>query len=34
MEDRTLAPDIELVAAAICSGELVAAVEAEVGELA
>ena len=34
MEDRTLAPDIELVATAICSGELVAAVEAEVGELA
>src|SRR6187402_2626126 len=34
IEDRTLAPDIELVATAIRSGELVAAVEAEVGELA
>jgi hypothetical protein len=34
MEDRTLAPDIELVAASIRSGELVEAVEAEVGELA
>src|SRR5512133_3088904 len=33
MEDRTLAPDIEQVAAAIRSGEFVAAVEAEVGEL-
>ena len=34
MEDRTLAPDIERVAEAIRAGELVAAVEAEVGELA
>jgi histidine ammonia-lyase len=34
MEDRTLAPDIERVATAIRAGELVAAVEAEVGELA
>jgi histidine ammonia-lyase len=34
MEDRTLAPDIERIAEAIRSGELVAAVEAEVGELA
>jgi histidine ammonia-lyase len=34
MEDRTLAPDIERVASAIRAGELVAAVEAEVGELA
>jgi histidine ammonia-lyase len=34
MEDRTLAPDIELVATAIRSGDLVAAVEAEAGELA
>jgi histidine ammonia-lyase len=34
MEDRTLAPDIERVAIAIRAGELVAAVEAEVGELA
>jgi histidine ammonia-lyase len=34
MEDRTLAPDIELVASAIRSGDLVAAVESEVGELA
>jgi histidine ammonia-lyase len=33
MEDRTLAPDIERVADAIRSGEVVAAVEAEVGEL-
>ena len=34
MEDRTLAPDIERVAEAIRAGELVAAVETEVGELA
>jgi histidine ammonia-lyase len=34
MEDRTLAPDIERVATTIRAGELVAAVEAEVGELA
>jgi histidine ammonia-lyase len=34
IEDRTLSPDIELVAAAIRSGELVTAVESEVGELA
>jgi histidine ammonia-lyase len=34
LEDRTLAPDIERVAEGIRSGELVAAVEAEVGELA
>jgi histidine ammonia-lyase len=34
IEDRSLAPDIERVASAIRSGELVAAVEAEVGELA
>jgi histidine ammonia-lyase len=34
IEDRTLAPDIERVAIAIRTGELVAAVEAEVGELA
>jgi len=33
-EDRPLAPDIEIVAAAIRDGSLVAAVEAEVGELA
>jgi histidine ammonia-lyase len=33
-EDRPLAPDIELVARAIRSGELVEAVEREVGELA
>jgi hypothetical protein len=33
MEDRTLAPDIERVAEAIRVGELVAAVEAEVGDL-
>ena len=33
-EDRPLAPDIELVAAAIRSGALVAAVEDEIGELA
>jgi histidine ammonia-lyase len=33
-EDRPLAPDIETVAAAIRDGSLVAAVEAEVGELA
>jgi histidine ammonia-lyase len=32
-EDRTLSPDIEQVAVAIRSGELVAAVEAELGEL-
>jgi histidine ammonia-lyase len=32
-EDRALAPDIETVAAAIRDGSLVAAVEAEVGEL-
>jgi histidine ammonia-lyase len=34
MEDRTLAPDIERMATAIRAGELVAAVEAEVGDLA
>ena len=34
IEDRTLASDIERVADAIRSGELVAAVESEVGELA
>jgi len=34
MEDRSLSADIELVAAAIRSGELVSAVESEVGELA
>jgi histidine ammonia-lyase len=34
IEDRTLSADIELVAAAIRSGELVNAVESEVGELA
>jgi histidine ammonia-lyase len=34
MEDRTLAPDIERVAEAIRTGDLVAAVETEVGELA
>ena len=34
MEDRTLAPDIERVAEAIRTGELVAAVEAEAGALA
>jgi histidine ammonia-lyase len=33
-DDRPLADDIDAVAAAIRSGELVAAVEAEVGELA
>lgn len=33
-EDRPLAPDIELVAAAIRSGVIVAAVEDEIGELA
>lgn len=33
-DDRSLAPDIEAVAAAIRDGSLVAAVEAEVGELA
>jgi len=32
-DDRSLAPDIEAVAAAIRDGSLVAAVEAEVGEL-
>jgi histidine ammonia-lyase len=32
-EDRPLAPDIELVAESIRSGDLVAAVEREVGEL-
>jgi hypothetical protein len=34
LEDRPLAPDIERVAEAIRGGELVAAVEAEVGTLA
>src|SRR5262245_21186972 len=34
VEDRTLAPDIERVATTIRTGQLVAAVEAEVGELA
>jgi len=34
LEDRSLAPDIELVAESIRSGALVGAVEAEVGELA
>jgi histidine ammonia-lyase len=33
-EDRPLGGDIDLVAAAIRNGELAAAVEAEVGELA
>jgi len=33
-DDRPLAPDIEAVAEAICDGSLIAAVEAEVGELA
>ena len=33
-DDRSLAGDIDAVAAAVRSGELVAAVEAEVGELA
>jgi histidine ammonia-lyase len=34
LEDRPLAPDIEAVAESIRSGELVDAVESEVGELA
>ena len=33
-DDRPLAPDIETVAAAIRDGSVVAAVEAEIGELA
>ena len=33
-DDRSLAPDIEAVAAAIRDGSLVAAVESEIGELA
>jgi histidine ammonia-lyase len=33
-DDRSLAPDIERVAAALCNGSLVAAVESEIGELA
>ena len=33
-DDRSLSADIEAVARAIGSGELVAAVEAEIGELA
>ena len=33
-DDRPLAPDIEAVAVAIRDGSLIAAVEAEIGELA